>query len=283
MHSQYSEFKKGLKKTNFCNEESVFKEQTELLESGVGIIEKQLLTLKLKINSTKKDSSKNFETREVLLFKSDSLEYFYQLIKFLLNKVKTDNRSNLRFYFPNIRTLIDIYAKILYLYKKNEEDQSRAVACQYLKTLKELNDIKTFYKVLGRYENIFENCGYKISGFESFPKKNIKRELVDNFCFPGVKQIIKSTDFKNILPDLNEDTIKFSFIKMHSACCEYAHGSSILKNIFGNEDLWVIISIRSLIAGIIKLFDGCDEEIIEWNKNLVSKNSNFLKIYDKRK
>jgi len=211
------------------------------------------------------------------------LEYFYNLMNFLINKIKTDDKKNLRFYFPNVRTLIDIYAKILYLYNKNEEDQSRIVACQYLKTSKEIDNIKLFYEILKRCKNLFEDCGYEVSSFGNFPKKNMKKELVDNFCFPGVKQIIKNADFKNILPGLNEDKMKFSLIKMHSACCEYAHGSSILKNFFGNEDLWIIISMRSLIAGIIKLFDGCDEKINEWNKDLIAKNLNFLQIYDKRK
>lgn len=285
MHSQYSKIKKNMGKDNYLSEEFVFDEQVFLLKAGIDVVEKKLSLLKNNLGLMKVGSEKDNSSNEVLEFKCDSLEYFCQLSKFLIERIEEieySKKTDLRFYFPNIRALIDIYSKLLYLNSKDESTCQRIVACQNLRILKVLDDKKRFYSFLKKYETIFQNCDYNISSFEKFPKpdKN-KKNLIDNFCFPGVKKMISSAHFKNINLSLGEDKLKLTIKEMHSFCCEYAHGNSILKNVFGKEHFWIIISLRSLLELTMVLFEGFDFEVSGWRREVENKNKNFITIYGK--
>src|SRR5680860_631587 len=110
----YKDFKKQEIK---AIEEGVIPKQISLIEGVLEIIIKQLADIKyIGENNVISNEIDELIRLELLTTKNRFLDFFYQDTKFLLKKIKIyeEEKENFKFYLPNLRTLFDIYSKLLY-------------------------------------------------------------------------------------------------------------------------------------------------------------------------
>jgi hypothetical protein len=142
-------YKKNLKKEALNkSEDDILAEQCNLIEAVLSIIKTQIANINDEGNGNPlKEEAEELRRAELLTTKRRGLEFFYQISCFLLKKVKTEAREDLMFYLPNVRTLLDIYAKHLYLANHSLDEQMINCIYERLYFLKKYRPKKTLKRI----------------------------------------------------------------------------------------------------------------------------------------
>jgi len=282
-------FKNYKKQEIKATEGGVIPEQINLIESVLEIIKKQLSDIDY-IGKNNVLSNKIDELRrdELLVTKKRFLHFFYQVTEFLLEKIKTEKKENFRFYLPNLRTLFDIYSKLLFLANLNLDDQMLNCICERLDYLKKLS-LEDLFKenYYGNYKPFLDARNYQIPGYTDFSTKAVRKYL-----FPQMEQRIKSEYVNRFKPNgfpKNIDLIGVYYNMLYRFFSGHVHGNILNKDSYGNEDLWVITNIEIFSSLIIKVVDidilnnKNNVEIENWISDFKRRGPEFRKFYAKRR
>lgn len=251
------------------------------------------------------DATEDLKQAGILNTKRRYLEFFNDIVIFLIYRLKKEKEGNFRFLLPNIRTLLDIYGQLLYLCNEDENRQASICAANSLFTLAntvEKPDENSSEEVKQAYEKIKEvyDKGYNDwkpffdreaidvpENIELFSKGKL-RELGLNF--PPLPQMLKKENIRNCSPE----TIKVfpravkNISNTYRFLCNYVHGNTLSKGVHGNEKLWIIAKVQilsSLIVDLvnIKILGGSrKKELIKWMNELSQKRQEFVNFWRER-
>lgn len=285
----FSQFKKNLKKQVFNpKEEDVLAEQFELISDALVLVKEQINGIDLIGNATSENKiSDELRRAELLSTKKGYLEFFYQVADFLFRKVKTEEKEDLKFYLPSVRTLFDIYAKLLYLANHSLDEQMLNCIYERLYYLKKISSQEEFEKNYLNYKPYLDDGGYSVPDFITFSKKR-----AGEYLFPSVKKIIENSAYLEKFKPIGfnqEINVAEKYYLIYGSFSEYAHGNMLNKHSFGNEDFWIIRNILFILLLTIYLVD-CDvlekknmSKIDEWIRKLTSRETKFGAFYDKKR
>ena len=281
-------------------------EQIKLIEDISEIIKTQIAD----IDSIGKgivlpDEIEDLKRAGILVAKRRYLDFFNNIVSFLVEKLREEKEENFRFFLPNIRTLLDIYGQLLYLCNEDENKQASIYAANSLFTLVntvEKPDEKSNEEEKQAYEKIKEvyNEGYRDWKL-FFDRENIdipedmelfsRRKLNElGLNFPPLPQMLK----KEIIKDSSPETIK-TFPKTtkkvyntYRFTSNYVHGNVLAKNIHGNEKLWIITKVQilsNLIVDLVntKVLGGSrKKELVKWMQELSQRRPGFVNFWRER-
>ncbi len=285
----FNHFKKNLKKNISHPEEGdVLSEQFELISEALVIIKKQMDDIDLIGNNIKeKDLANELMWAELLITKKNSLDFFYQVADFLLRKVKTEKKEDLKFYLPSVRTLFDIYVKLLYLANHSLDEQMLNCVYERLYYLKKRLARQEFEKQYLNYKPYLDDRGYSIPDYDTFSQKKVR-----GYLFPKVKQIIENRTYLDKFKPVGfnqEIDVADKFYLIYGSFSEYSHGNILNKYSFGNEGFWIVRNILFILLLTTYLID-CDilkkkntDDINDWIIKFTSKEKKFALFYDKKR
>jgi len=289
------------------NSEECIEEQLKLIEDISEIIKAQISD----IDNTGRsvilpDAVENLKRVNILHIKRLYLEFFNDIVNFLLGRLKEEREENFRFLLLNIRTLLDIYGQLLYLCNQDENKQASICMTNSLFTLantigkpeegdseaqkQAYEGVRESYNRNYRYYKPFlDREGIDIpEDMESFSRIRLEKELKLNF--PPLSQILK----KEIIETSSPETIRFfpksshRIYNTYKHISNYIHGNVLAKGIHGNEKLWIIYETQILSNLLVDLINtkilkgGRKTELIEWMEKLSQKRPEFVNFWQER-
>lgn len=284
----FNQIKKNLAKRPPLSEteefELVMSGQMSIISRALDIVKKQINDIDaIGNNEVGKDKADELKRSELLTTKKRFLDFFHQIASFLLEKVESEQRSDLRFYLPNVRTLLDIYSKLLYLANHNKDEQMLNCIYERLYFLKGLSAEEEFNKNLLAYKDYLDDASHLVPSYQELSKKKSGAYL-----FPPTEQMLRDDYICKFQPDgLNKDTqpAKKAY-DIYRAFSSYVHGNMLSKDFQGNEDFWIIrnlIFLLSLLSALIDkdVLDNKNKaEIQKWAISLVQQEQTFRDFYD---
>ena len=217
---------------------------------------------------------------EILSIKSRYLKVFHEISEFLLGETKAESfRDNGKFYIPNIRTLLDIYSRLLYL--ANQEQDKQFVACVYdrLATLKNIESQELFDQHYLIYQPLFAKFSGELPEFHEFPKHRLDlKGKYKNYFFPSSKVMISGRNIKKFKPLIQKDGEKMvdTLNKNYWHFSAYVHGNPLTSGAIGREYLWITVNLLFLLSYMVVLVD-IDITNMEFNKRIKIWEENFLR------
>jgi hypothetical protein len=258
----FNKIQKNIKKEKLKEENRVIPNQIDLIESLLSIIARQLSNIDDIGRNDIVNNNKDEHARTLLLVtKRGYLDFYQQILSFLLEKIKVEKIENFKFYLPNLRTLFDIYSRLLFLANMDTDNQMLNCVCEKLLYFKKFS-MKELFDDDYKYNLLLFDKKYKIPSYENFSKK-----LVKDYLFPPVEQIIKPINVNNFKPyGMNEKfELAEAVYKMYRYLSGYVHGNILNKNTYGNEYLWIIRNVTFLSTLVLKVVE---EDILD-NRNKI--------------
>lgn len=289
------------------NSEKCIEEQLKLIEDISEIIKTQISDID---NAGRSiillDAVEDLKRANILNTKRLYLEFFNDIVNFLLSKLREERKENFRFLLLNIRTLLDIYGQLLYLCNQDENKQASICMANLLFTLantvgkpeekdseaqkQAYEGVRESYNKNYRYYKPFlDREGINIpEDMELFSRRKLEKKLKLNF--PPLSQILK----KEIIETSSPETIKFfpkishRIYNTYKFTSNYIHGNVLAKSMHGNEKLWIIAEVQmlsSLVVDLIntKILKGSRKaELIGWLEKLSQKRPEFVNFWQER-
>jgi len=283
---------------------SPIKEQLKLIERISGLLDELIADIDyIGENKVLPDEIEETKRATILQNKRSYLIFFNEVIKFLLSKLKTEPDKNFRFYLSNIRTLLEIYAQLLYLSSQDENKQATICIANQLftlsKTAKEskrgrnkkekeaYEGIKELYNKIYLNDKLFLDKE-KID-IPADMERFTRRRLIElKLNFPPTNQMLK----KECIIDFSPETVKVfpgileTIYSTYRYFSDYVHGNIFFGyTIHGKEKFWVIANIQILSSLIIELINAKvlnnkrETEFRNWLKELDKKRHNFTRFW----
>jgi hypothetical protein len=281
--------KKLLKEASNTTDGDVLLGQHNLIEKAFSIIRKQLADIDFIPRELNNETDVGRFRKDILLVtKKRYLDFFYQVSRFLLKKIKSEERDNLRFYLPNVRTLLDIYARLLYLANHDLEKQSMICVGELLLNCKNFNIKDSFDELYFHCKSFVDFCAWEIPSYEEFSKQKAKAA---GCLFPVTEQMIKNCYFDKFKPVGFDNSLEQGekLYEIYRYLSGYIHGNIINKDSYGNEDLWIIRNTLVLAVFIVSVIDkdvffsANSLEINDLINDLKRKEPFYHKYYDEKR
>jgi len=288
------------------NSKECIEEQIKLIEDISKIIKAQIADIdSIGKGVVLSDAIEDLKRAGILNTKRRYLEFFNDIVGFLVDKLRKEKDENFRFLLPSIRTLLDIYGQLLYLCNKGENKQASICVANSLFTLVntiESPDEKSSKEEKQAYEGIKEAYNKSYRDWKPFfDRENIdipedmelfsRRKLEGlGLNFPPLPQMLKKETIKASSPE----TIKIfsktteKVYNTYRFTSNYVHGNVLAKNIHGNERLWIIAKVQILSNLIVDLVntkvlgDSRKKELVEWMNKLSQKRQAFVNFWRER-
>jgi len=284
--------------------EKCIEEQIKLIEDISEIIKVQISDINnIGRGVILSDEIEDLKRASILDTKRRYLEFFNDIVIFLLGKLRKEKEENFRFLLPNIRTLLDIYGQLLYLCNENENRQASICMANSLFTLAntvESPDEKSSKEEKQAYEGIKEIYNKSYGEWKPF----FDRENIDipedmklffgrklkrlGLKFPPLPEMLKKENIKASSPETIKIFPKIAEKVYNRFTSNYVHGNPLAKNIHGNERLWIIAKVQSLSSLVVDLIntkvlrDSRKIELIKWIKELSQKKPEFVNFWRER-
>lgn len=267
------------------------------LKKIIGLLKIELFDLNSKVTSKKeieKDEVDELMRTTILFAKIQYLEFYIKISSFLYEKVKDNNTSDKDFYFylPLLRTLIEIYATVLYLANQDIKRQMTLVAVNKLFGLANLQ-LKEFpskgiddeyNETYLWYKPFIDREGLTIpSDIKAVSKKWLNNSGYD---YPQVTERLNSTLIQHSSPQVNKVSKNKTdpyFIYKHLS--GYVHGNPLNVAHHGNERFWVTgetLVCSAYLAETIsnKVLSGSKhKDIKKWVAEATSTYSNYVALW----
>ncbi len=277
------------------------KTEEEILQNCLSSLKKIISILKTEVaNINQKCNSKNeVETDRVeelmrtsiLYTKKSYLEYFVKISEFLCKKLGTNTeKEDFYFYVPWLRTLIEIYAKLLYLPSQNTDQQMTLVAVNTLSSLANLSgkssEIQAEYeKQYLLYKPFFDRKKIIIP---SISKEMNKEWLWKNksLQYPDVASMLNNKLIQVSSPQIYEKSkSQENPYVIYRHLSNYVHGNLLSASHHGNEKFWIIsetFTCSAYVAELVsnKILNGSKRtEITKWIKEADKTYSDFRNLW----
>lgn len=278
-----------LEKFRRGSEKSILKTQVDLLKEISSIISNEILDLDKLAENTPLRPEESLREGILLFTKKRYLESFNDIVNFLIEKLENEPKKNFKFFLSNVRTLIDIYSRLLYLCYKGEDEQARICLGQYLyifarNSTHEKNSIalvREYGKTVEFYRILLDHLKLSIPSDPSFFNKEFMKK--NKMIFPGVEKrlnefniVTSCSETLKVFPSASKKQHRF-----HDYFSDYVHGHPLMKREEGNERMWVIskvLIVSSQLAELIsfKILKRLEnEEIQGWLKKVESNRKSF--------
>lgn len=240
-------FKK--KQTTIFNDDAIL----ELNKKGLDIIKKQIADIDYKGNNeTELIETDELIRAELLVTKRLFLENFFNTCNFLLKKVQIEDKKDLKYFLPNVRVLVEIYVKLIYLASKDKNEQMMICLHERLSDAKQFCGKEQFDDYYNSYQIFFNFMQYKMPPYADFSKKKL-----NNFLFKPIDQMINRENINSFKPSCfkENNNISETIYSIYRGFSNYAHGNILTGTSFGNEYTWIIKGILPLIGLTATLID----------------------------
>lgn len=260
------------------DKEIIINESIAEIKEVLGILKSQISLIDDKgysIKETRTDPVSEEVRATVLYTQRSYLDFYYKIIEFIYNKLKDgEPDENFFFYIPQLRTLIEIYAYMLYLCFKDENKQMTVIISKTLSTVARANsgykseDVKKQYDLQYlRFKPFIdrENLTFP-ENIKYFSSKRLKNTGYD---YPPIDQLLKEEWVKSSSPQISpyiRDVNETPYY-IYGQLSNYVHGNFLNKDTHGNEKFWIISevlvqSIRMAELISIKILNGSQRNAI---------------------
>ena len=262
---------------------SVLLNQLDLIHEAVKIIDSEINDIDLIGHSAPLPNPiEELKRSTLFVYKKRYLEFYRNITRYLEKQLR-EGEDNAPFCIPNLRTLVEIYAILLYFETKNTDEQMLFCIARTLYTHAAIArssgnvDIGNYEYV---YKQTFENWRpfIKLKGIlipqdmRQFTHKKLKELKLD----PSVADMLLERYVRmhgpetiKIFPGKTDDPYR-----TYTYYSYYVHGNALFKDVYGNEFLWLIaeiIMISSLLIELVNLqiINGSrSEEFRYWLKKV---------------
>ena len=277
--------------------------ELELFKAQINILEKAAIMLndrKRKMEHTARSNQYNskydsemesaiqiFLIRS-LTFYNDIISYIILSYSILLEEDEIDDKMYF-FMLPNIRTLLDIYAKFMHLLEecKNKKEQALVcIACQLLLS-KYLNSEEEYKDIRSLYDSFLENTKPQIplKIFE-FSKKWVKN---NNLRFAEIPKLLTTNNIKKYSLNVRDVFGSDEMHNIYGTLSEYLHGNPFYYiEDSHNEKFWVISYSVIITAYFIELIDlhflnkRNTKDLTDWIKLVKKEKPSFTNLWRMR-
>lgn len=274
-------------------EEEIITSMISSIKEIKEIIKSEIIEIDHKGNSKKqieKDPIDEIMRTTPLQTSRSYLDFYRKILDFLHRKLESGTSDEeFFFYMPLLRTLIEIYAYLLYFCFQDKEKQTTLAVVNTLNTVAKLDtdnispEIKTEYdKTYSGFKKFFETKNLNIP---TDPAHATKAWLkTSGYGYPSVEQMLKKEWIKSSSPQTNAANKNASenSYKIYRYLSNYVHGNILSKEHHGNEKMWVIsetILLSMIIAELVsvKILNNSKRKEIGICLKKVSKNSKVFR------
>lgn len=224
--------------------------QLSLLRQGLQIINLQIADMEtIGRGIVLPDDIEDLKRCTLLLAKSSYVRFFSEILGFLIEKIETEPDKYCRFYLSEIRTLVEIYAFLLFLSYQDENRQMAIRVANVLLTfsnsmkdssIQNSNANAVYQQSYALYKPFLDRENIQLPNLPSDLSKGKLEAL--GLKFPPVEQMLK----KDWITESAAETIKVfptvpdQLYTTYRNFSNYLHGND-MSNIFnGHEKLWII-------------------------------------------
>jgi hypothetical protein len=208
------------------------------------------------------DEIEDLKRSTLLLAKTSYVRFFSEILGFLIEKIESESDKYCRFYLSEIRTLIEIYAFLLFLSYQDENRQMAIRAANLLltfsnsmkdSTIQHPNASAVYQQSYALYKPFLDRENIKLP---NLPNDLSKAKLAAlGLKIPPVEQMLK----KDWIMESAAETIKvfptvadqlyttFRFVS------NYLHGNDMTNIFNGHERFWLISKSQILSSILIEL------------------------------
>jgi len=281
-------------------EEEIISERIADIKQILGILKSEICAIDEKGRSkkqTKKDSIDELTRASILFTQRSYLDFYRKIVNFIYSKLEENvSDKDFFFYIPLLRTLIEIYAYLLYFCFQNEKRQMELLISKTLYTLAKADSSLKTKEIQEQYNLYYESFKPFMDreklvfpkNTDEFSGKWLGNSGYDN---PPVDQMLKTEWIKESSPQIS------SFAKypennpyiMYKHFSNYIHGNVLSKDDYGNEKFWIISEVINLSGQMvelvsIKILDNSrKKEISEWIKRVSKNTPEFIKLWNSKK
>jgi len=281
----------------------IIKEQIELIEEIFNIIQKQISDIEaMGKGIVLPDEIEDLKRTKVLQTKYSYLKTFNEIVQFLLGELKKEESGRFKFYLPNIRTLLEVYARLIYLCSKDENQQMAMCAANLLFTLAHTiqepgRDAAERVKV--SYEGVRESYKENYLYFKPFLDReniDIPRDIKDfsgnrlknlGLDFPPVDKMLNKELIEHYCPETTRAYPKIAetIYSTYRFTSNYIHGNVLTLGTHGKEKLWIIAKTQILSNLIVDLVNtkvtnnSRKTELIKWMREVNVKKPRFVEFW----
>lgn len=279
------------------NEDEIIKESILEIKQILGIIKSEVCMIEDKGRS-KKEVKKNSIDEDVranlLVAKKNYLDFFRKIVNFIFDKLNDGSPDkDFFFYIPHLRTLIEIYAYLLYMCFQDDKRQMELVISKTLYTLAKLDSSQKTKEIQEQYRLYYESVKPFMDregiifpeDSSEFSNRWLKKSGYD---YPPVDQMLKTEWIKESSPQMtfSSKNIESNPYYIYKHFSNYIHGNALSKETYGNEKFWIIsetlmLSCRMAELISIKVLDNPKrKEIAEWIKRVSQNNPKFVEVWN---
>ncbi len=232
----------------------------------------------------------------ILITQKSYLEFYNKIFNFLIDKFSDSTpEEDFFFYLPLLRTLIEIYACLLFFCFQNKTKQIALVLVQYFlatirisgKSKKDEKD-SNYRETYNHFKHFIDKEGLSIPGEVSgFSSKWLDRS---GYNFPKVPNMLNSQWISMASPQFNLriQSADLDHYYVYKALSNYVHGNIFSRQTHGNEKFWIIsetwmLSIQIIELVSVKILDNSFRvEISKCIKEFINSRKRFINLWVSR-
>ena len=278
-------------------DEEIVRECLSDLKKIIGLLKTELADINAKGNSTKEIEKNEIEElirTAILSTQKEYLEFFIKISSFLCDKIKDDKTPDNDFYFylPLLRTLIEIYATVLYLSFQSRKKQMTLIIINRLFSLANVQfKEKPSQEIEDEYKKYYLLCKPFIDMEKlEIPSdtKGMSRKWLNNsgYDYPHVTDRLSNSLIKLSSPQVDAiSKSKTNPYIIYKYLSGYVHGNPLNIANHGNERFWVTgetLVCSAYLAETIstKILSGSKhKEIKNWITHANISYSNFVELW----
>jgi len=265
-------------------EEEVFSKQSQLIRQGVIMLENRIKRLQPKEEEKDKIS---FTDSVIQIFEIRSISFYKDTLNFLATEVIDSDPKRAIFLLPNIRTLLDIYARFLHLQINCSDDDKRAMTCISYQLMASTNPI---------YERTFDNLITYYKDYLDQVRADYPRDLntfkygwlvKNGYIFEKRESLLTPDNTKRYSTLTIQVFGAENSYEIYSHISELLHGNPYLydEENTHNERFWVVSMAIVVTAFIVELIDryildrGEPRDFREWLASVKSSRDEFASVW----
>lgn len=190
----------------------------------------------------------------VTIFKARSLKQYRHILRFLAGELINNEEGRHYFSLPHLRTIFDIYARLLHLSVSCVNDDQRALICIAYHVYSSSGFEETYATSLDTYKEFLSNMDvvFPISANEMNYRVLQKKHLV----FGSPKQLLSEENIKSFAPYSSDIFGANNSYGLYANFSEHLHGNPYLFNSNAhNERFWIAALAIVYTAFLIELID----------------------------
>ncbi len=193
----------------------------------------------------------------ISLFKVKLLRLSKDILDFIASEtMRNDNPRVYYFLMPHVRTLMDVYARLVHFLSICNDEKEQALTCigYQLLTYKAINEEASYGKTLSYYRNFFNQYDFNFP--DSFKDFNVDWLKQKGLTFKGKKILLTPDNFKKYSSNSINVFKPQEMYRIYSSFSEFLHGNPYYhKDEPHNEKFWVVGTCLVLLPFIIEIID----------------------------